>query len=180
MVRTRVKIGDRIFNVPQPYAMKSFALQQRIIPVFSRVVAVIANVVRFLPDDGGVIDVEKLLDTLDLEKILPAAMPHIGLIFSEMPRNELQELTAELLGDATCHVQEGVDVPLFGGPAGGNAFDTMMQGRTVDIWRLLLHALGVWYPDFFALAARAGARRAAENGSKGSGTSTPPGPAPGS
>jgi hypothetical protein len=133
-----IDLGKNKFDVPAPSGMRSFALQQRIIPVAGRVAGVFLHLL-------GSDDIESLANT-DVVKVLPAAMPHIGHIFSEMPPGELEAITRELLKDAKC---DGLQ--LFGSP-GGDAFDALMRGRTIDTWKLLWHAVGVWYPDFFDLA----------------------------
>jgi len=141
-----IKIGGNSFDVPAPGGMRSFSLQQRILPVAGRV----ANVFLQLLSGSGVVSVADLSSVLeaDVLRVLPIAMPAIGEIFSTMPKGELEGITRELLGDATCD-----KVPLFGSPK-GDAFDLMMQGRTLDTWRLLWYAMEVWYPDFFARAAK--------------------------
>lgn len=142
-----IKIGDYSFDVPAPPAMRTFSLQQRILPVVGRVLGVLFSI-------GG-----KAVDT-DLTKLkggeimalLPQAAPAIGEVFAAMPPGELEDLTRELLRDATVDGWGGASkVKLFDGP--GGAFDAVMKGRSLDVWKLLWHALEVWYPDFFALAA---------------------------
>ena len=148
-----IQLGPDKFEVPAPKGMASFSLQQSIIPVAGRLVAVLATVVRETPrvgkDETSEVD-EGLLTRLfrsDVLKVLPAALPLLGRVFEEMPPGELERLTRTLLGDAKCNGS-----PLFGGVPGGGAdyFDAMLQGRTADTWALLWHALQVWYPDFFA------------------------------
>jgi hypothetical protein len=166
-----IQIGQHNVHVPPPGAMRSFALQQRIIPVASRIVALFAVLAK--------IDLKKGWEDIDLEevvRVLPEAVPHLGSVFSDMPKGELEWITRELLRDATAGKTQ-----LFGGPA-GDAFDGLMAGRTIDTWKLLWHALGVWYPDFFggvrALHAKRAAQKASHDGSSGtSDTSGQPGPA---
>lgn len=134
-----IRLGNNVFEVPRPGAMKSFSLQQRILPVFGRVAAVILKLLGMAPDS----DFGKLMEQ-DITKVLPQAIPYIGEIFATMPPGELEFITRELLTGATCD-----KMALFGNPA-GDPFDALMQGRTTDTWRLLWHALEVWYPDFFS------------------------------
>jgi hypothetical protein len=140
-----IELGKNKFVVPVPSGMRSFALQQRIIPVAGRVAGVFVALL------GKGVDLVTLGE-MDLTAALPAALPHIGHIFSEMPPGELEWITRELLRDAKC---DGMQ--LFGSP-GGDAFDALMQGRTTEVWQLLWHAVEVWYPDFFARARALTAR----------------------
>src|SRR6185295_1782591 len=146
-----ITLGKHVFDVLLPRGMSSWALQQRIIPVAGRVAGVLLHLL-------GSSDVEKLADT-DVTEILPAALPHIGHVFSEMPQGELEAITRELLRDAKFGDEGKVpSAQLFGSP-GGDAFDLLMRGRTLDTWKLLWHAIGVWYPDFFDLARAFTARK---------------------
>ena len=132
-----IKIGNNTFEVPAPGAMKSFALQQRILPVAGRVAGVFLRLLGAADSDTA-----KLMD-MDVLKVLPQAMPYVGEIFAAMPDGELDTLTRTLLGQAKCD-----GIALFGNPA-GDPFDALMAGRTTDTWKLLWYALEVWYPDFF-------------------------------
>lgn len=161
-----IKLGKNTFVVPPPTGMQSFALQQRLIPVVSRVVEVLVH----LLGSTGVKGPEDLLGNGDVLTILPQAMPYLGRIFSDMPRGELEYLTRELLRDAKFD-----GMPLFN--ASGDAFDALMAGRNLDTWRLLGHAVEVWYPDFFALAGLLRAKEKPASPSTESTTSIPSTPA---
>ena len=159
-----ITLGKNQFDVPAPAGMRSFSLQQRILPVAGRIVSVLAHLLGL--GDG---DLKSMLDK-DLTAILPEAAPEIGRIFSEMPPGELEGITRELLRDAKCD-----KMPLFG--ASGDPFDLLMRGRTTDTWKLLWHALEVWYPDFFGLARGYRAAASQASPSEESSTSLPSGPA---
>jgi hypothetical protein len=161
-----IELGKYRFHVPAPSGMRTFALQQRIVPVAGRV----AGVFLALLDKGA--DLVSLAD-MDVVKVLPSALPHIGHIFSEMPPGELEWITRELLRDAKFSEGDKTPMPLFGSP-GGDAFDAVMQGKTTDVWRLLWHAVEVWYPDFFA-HARALTARTEKAASHSAASSTSPG-----
>lgn len=133
-----IKIGDREFTVPTPGGGETFDFQQRVIPVAGRVVAVFASLIGMeVVKDLSNIQVD------DVMRVLPAALPQVGEIFARMPPGELGVIRKTLLAKATFG-----KLPLFGSPA-GDAFDSIMAGRTMDTWKLLWHALEVWYPDFF-------------------------------
>jgi hypothetical protein len=133
--------------------MDSFRFQQRIIPVAGRLVGVLLGLMKKLPQTEEY-DLETLMAG-DVASVLPAALPALGQVFAEMPDGELERITKTLLADATVD-HAGIKGPLFGGPSGG-LFDTVMRGRNVETWQLLWHAMGVWYPDFFALVKRSNA-----------------------
>lgn len=163
-----IKIGDDSFEVPAPTALRSFALQQRILPIVGRAVGVLAHLLHLEKDAG----LDGLLEK-DVTAVLPQFLPALGDIFSTMPIGELDYITRQLLDGSTMN-----GVQLFGVNPAGAAFDALMRGRTLDTWRLLWYALGVWYPDFFGLAAglRATARKASRSpASSGSPTSGPAG-----
>lgn len=164
-----IKLGEHTFNVPAPGGMRSFALQQRIIPVAGRV----ANVFLQLLKATGVTELTniKALIESDVMRLLPEALPALGQIFASMPPGELEAITREMLRDATCDKKA-----LFGGPA-GDLFEGRMQGRTLDTWKLLWHALEAWYPDFFNLGTGLSATGAKATPSAESSTSTTSGPA---
>lgn len=160
-----MKIGEQEFTVPSPGGMRSFALQQRIWPVAARLGAAASPLIPLWVSAGAVgID--------DLLAAIPQALPLLGEVFAAMPPNELEAITRELLRDAKCGT-----MPLFGSPK-GDAFDGLMAGRTLDTWKLLAHAMEVWYPDFFGGARGLLARRAASaKASEASNTSENPGEA---
>jgi hypothetical protein len=157
-----VTIGQYTFDVPPPLGMRSFALQQRILPVAGRIVGVLLSV---MGKASSGFDMKKLGE-VDIVPFLPIAMPALGEVFGAMPPGELEALTRELLSDAKVHGWGGAKsgIALFGKGNGPDTFDSVMQGRAVDTWQLLWHGLKVWYPDFFSLAAakNGGVRR--ENG----------------
>jgi hypothetical protein len=145
-----IKIGERSFTVPPPGGMRSFALQQRILPIATRVATVFIRLIGAAPGD-----LTKILES-DVMRVLPQALPQVGEIFAQMAPGELEAVTRTLLGDPKTGAQPWEvalcdKAPLFGSP-GGDSFDGVMAGRTTDTWRLLWHALEIWYPDFFASA----------------------------
>lgn len=162
-----IKLGQNVFLLPAPGGMRSFSLQQQILPIAGRLADVF---LRLIGSVGG--DINKLAEA-DVMAILPRAMPYLGRVFADMPPGELERLTRELLRDGLCD-----KMPLFGSP-GGDAFDGLMAGRAVDTWKLLWYALGVWYPDFFILGRAFAAPGAQVSTSAASTTSSESGPAGG-
>jgi hypothetical protein len=162
-----IELGKNKFNVPVPKGMSSFALQQRVLPVAGRIIEVIAGLlaatgdIKGLLGEDGKLDADKLFSG-DVLKVIPSALPAMGRVFSEMPSHELENLTRALLSETTCD-----GVRLFHGGGGEDPFDLLMQGRALDTWRLLWHAIGVWYPDFFALARKSAGSLAPARNSAG-------------
>jgi hypothetical protein len=132
-----ITLGKDSFEVPTPPAWDSWELQQRVLPVFGRVAGAVLHFLGRAPDH----DLEKLKE-VDVMEVLPAVLPHLGAIFSEMPPGEFGAISRALLRNATMN-----GMPLF--TEQGNPYDALMRGRTMDTWRLLVYALRVWYPDFF-------------------------------
>lgn len=172
-----ITIGNQKFNVPLPRATRTFGLQQRILPIAGDVMSALVQIV----GTGGV-ERLKAMGQSEILELVPEIVPALGKIFSNMPEGELLRILRILLGDpkegalpteiGTCD-----GMPMFS-LTDGDVFDTVLQGRTVDMWRLLVHGLTVWYPDFFGLAAAfpaAGAKKAPP--SAGSSTSPTSGPA---
>ncbi len=166
-----IVISNKTYNVPIPSGMRSFALQQKLLPVAGRVANVFVQLV------GNVKDVADIAGA-DVIRVLPLAMPHVGEIFSQMPDGQLESIVRTLLGDPKTGAIESATcdkLPLFS--AGSDAFDALMRGKTVDTWKLVLHALEVWYPDFFgAVRGYLGPTAAKASPSPGSDTSSTPGP----
>ncbi len=143
-------LGKQKFVVPRPRHMRTFALQQRLFPIAGNLASVFVSLI-------GKTDLKKIKEA-DITASLPAALPQLGRVFAEMPNGEIDQLTRILLGDpkegatpAECATMD--DMPLWAGAGsiGGDPFDTFLAGRTWDTWKLLAHAMEVWYPDFFAL-----------------------------
>lgn len=159
----KVKIGPTTFDVPLPRGMSSFALQQRVAPIATRIVEVLASFLAIdsLPTkEDGTID----LEAIDVGDVLPKVLPAIGSAFSSLPAGELEAVTRALLADAKVVGIPGAPqgIALFAstplGSAGADYFDEVMQGRAIDTWRLLWEAIKIWYPDFFVLAGRSRGR----------------------
>ena len=144
-----VKIGDNLFAVTPLTAMRSLILTPRIGPVVAEAGALFFGLLRDLTKTKGKeeeaqLSVAALLEAeVDVDKIAAS----LGRIFGKLPPAELEAITRTLLAGSTI---DGVQ--LFGAVQGdGDIFDVKMRGRTLDVWKLLWHALHVNYPDFFEI-----------------------------
>lgn len=185
MIQYEITIGGSVFVVVPLPALDSFSLQPRIAPAITELVigfaeimqaelkrqaaaALAAGALDEKPADPSDItalaapkkklsfdDLGELAEGLDIESLDTSQItPLVSRFCQALPAAELKSLTRDLLNGATCN-----GATLFG--PGGGVFNAVMQGRTVDTWRLLFHALRVNYPDFFAVfAAKDGGKRA--------------------
>lgn len=170
-----IVIGKDKYEVKPPNALRSWALQQSIFPAAGNVVAAVAQGLGAVAD--GKLDVKRLLE-LDLTKFLPAMLPQLGAVFARMPPGELERLLRVLLGDPKQGGESATrnGVALFSG-SDGDAIDLLLRGQHVVMWKLFLHALEVWYPDFFGLVQPFIAAGKEAQASAESSTSPQPGPA---
>lgn len=130
------QIGGNLFTVTPLPAMRSFVLQSKLAPALSSIIGSIGSLA------GG-----SLAET-DVGALAPA----VAGFFSKLGPDELEQVTRQLLGDATMDGK-----PLFS-PA-GDPFNVFMAGRTMDTWKLLWFAVEVNYPDFFGLLGAAASSR---------------------
>jgi hypothetical protein len=167
-----IKIGQYTFEVPPPKAMPSFALQQRLFPILARALGVVLHYAPHLSlGEGKGINIGAILNDPKFIDAVAKAMPSLGEVIAAMPEGELERLTRELLGEATVSGWgTSKAILLFDKAKGIDTFDQVMQGRTMDTWRLLGHAVEVWYPDFLSLAKGSRASVPAGEPSKGSTT----------
>lgn len=135
----RHTIGRDVFEVGPIPALRSFTLQARIAPALAEVAAAIQKV-----------GASGTLEEANVEELAPA----VGRFFSKLPEAELEHVVRALLANTKMN-----GLPLFSGA--GDPIDTLMAGRTLDVWRLLWFALQECYPDFFVhLGALRGAKAA--------------------
>jgi hypothetical protein len=124
------KIGKDTFTVSPLLGEESFVFQPRILPL----VAEVAALATAQAESGD-----------SLQALLDKAAPVIARACAKLPPAELRDIMRTLLRGATMNGQR---LYLDDGSA---PINVLMQGRTLDIWRLLLKALEVSYPDFFDL-----------------------------
>lgn len=131
-----INLGGNVFTVVPLPAMRAFALQPKIIPVVAEVFSLLAGLTEGAAEGATSLS----LGDLEVSKITP----YIDKIAAKLQPEILEELIKKLLLGAT---MDGTQ--LF--TAEGNPFDVKMRGRTLDIWKLLWHAIRVNYPDFFGM-----------------------------
>ncbi len=83
-------------------------------------------------------------------KRAPWLAGELGKVLGAIKPIDMRLIVQKLLNDASVdRVGDGkVWQPLFS--QGEEPFNTLLQGRTKDRWQLLILAIGVNYPDFFA------------------------------
>lgn len=148
-----IKLGAQTFTVNALLAEESFDLQPKLLPVLPDMIelyAMFAKEFLSLAEEKGGLDVE--VDPLEvLDKgldLLARASPVISRLCSKLQPDELRYIRRTLLSGATCEGR-----PLYGKPGEGHPIDIILQGRTLDLWRLQIFAVKTSYPDFFALVA---------------------------
>lgn len=148
-----IKLGAETFTVNALLAEDSFDLQPKLLPVLPDMLelyAMFAQEFLSLAEEKGLdgdVPVEEVLDKG--LALLARASPIISRLCSKLAPDELRYIRRTLLAGATCNGK-----PLYGGATGqGNAIDFILQGRTLDMWRLQVFAVRVSYPDFFGLLA---------------------------
>lgn len=169
-VGNEVKIGKDVFTVSPLTAMRSFVLQPRIGPVLAEAGALFFGVVRDVATKAGddvEVDVRALLESeVDLDKVAAS----LGRLFGKLAPAELESITRELLAGSTMN-----GAMLFAAVDGaGDMFNVLLRGRTLDVWKLVWHALRVNYPDFFGALAGSAVLQSAGAASPSAGSSTSP------
>jgi hypothetical protein len=151
------RIGKHMFVVAPLPAIRSWALQPRLVPFIVEIGRLLAL---FMTSESGKKIVE-MVEGIDLDKM--TVQQFLGMDFDltesatlaadaaaricrQLGSKELEAVTRELLVGATC---DGVQM-FNATPGGGEPFDLLMQGKTLDTWRLLLFAVQINYPDVFS------------------------------
>lgn len=123
------KIGNDHFTVQPLMGEESFLLQMRILPLVTDLAALATA-----QSEAG----DSILSLLD------KAAPIVQRACAKLPPDELRIIMRALLKGATMNGQQ-----LYTDQ--GNPINVLMMGRTLDIWKLIVKALEVSYPDFFGL-----------------------------
>lgn len=149
-----LKLGTDTFTVNALLAEESFDLQPKLLPVLPDMLELAAMFTReffeLVEAKGGDANVDVPIEEI-LDKglgLLGRASPIISRVCAKLNPDEMRYIRRTLLSGATCNGK-----PLYGKPGEGNLIDVVLQGRTIDLWRLLIFAVEVSYPDFFALLA---------------------------
>lgn len=140
------KLGANVFQVAPLLGEDSFLLQPRILPLVAEL---------------GALALAQAESGESLVSLLEKVSPIIARACTKLPPEELKFIMRALLKNATMDGQ-----PLYKEAADGTVvalINVLMQGRTLDIWKLLTKALEVSYPDFFALARGLRAKAAAKD-----------------
>lgn len=142
-------IGSSIFTVNPLAGERSFLLQPKLLPALSEIATLyalfISTVSDLMPKLGDKAD--KDIDPMELLPLAQPALESAGPVIARLCEKlgpNLKDIMRELLEGATMDGK-----PLY--TQQGNPIDVLMQGRTLDIWKLIVFAMGVSYPDFFGL-----------------------------
>jgi hypothetical protein len=169
-----LELGGTTFSVGPIKAIKSFTLQPRIFPLIAEVISSIAAMLRAAPSeeetaDAGetraeaaavLSDLERQkarmsigalgraaqrlqIDTVDVDGIVPI----VGRVCAQLPPDELEQILRILLSNTFANGERLFSEQHERGKP--DPFDKVMQGRTLDTWRLVWEALRVVYADFF-------------------------------
>lgn len=153
--------GEDVFTVQPLLGEQSFLLQPLIAPAVADCGSLFGLFARAFSGEVG--ESEAMLVAAGL---LDEAGPVIARLAGKLPPETLRTITRTLLAGATMN---GVELYQ---PA-GNPIDILLRGRTLDFWRLLIHAMRSSYPDFFGLLKGRRAPPVAGAPSATSGTSSP-------
>lgn len=147
------KIGTDVFTVQPLLGEASFLLQPRLAPLLAELAALATA----QADSGD-----------SILALLERAAPIISRACEKLPAEELRTIMRTLLAGATMNGQ-----PLY--TQNGNPIDVLMMGKTIAIWRLILKALEVSYPDFFDLVRGLRAKAVAKVVASATSTTSHPG-----
>lgn len=183
MVDNTLRIGNDVFTVSPLLAEASFLLQPKIVPIlpdvgelygiFTQAAAAVLSELKAPPAAAGApqeseapapsagdgVSPEQLAAASQLAtEYMARASAAVARLCAKLPPDELRYIMRTLLQGAT------MNGALLYTPQ-GNGIDVLLRGRTLDVWRLLIHAVKVSYPDFFGLADALRARVAAAKSS---------------
>jgi len=159
MVDPTLKIGDDVFVVSPLLGEESFLLQPKLMPIVADCITAFVAMQENVAEGG-----------LDYAALAGKLSPLVQSIAAKLPMEDLRFIMRSLLRGATMngkllYAQDGAPI------------NVLLQQRSLDVWRLLFHAVKVSYPDFFQAARRVFAGVAAQAAAP-SATSTTSGPGP--
>ncbi len=173
-METTRKIGEDIFTISPLGYEETCDLQPLLAPAladFGRLYALfIGEMARLLQQHGAEVAEADVVTMLpELGGSLDQASAIIAQVAAKLPATSLRTIRRTLLRGATMNSK-----PLYATTEGQpDMINTLMRGRTIDGWKLLLFALEVNYPDFFALARPLAALGGRATSSSTSTTTTP-------
>lgn len=170
-------LGTDAFTVNPLAGEESFVFQPRILPLVAELVALMgisssgddapAPEEPAVPSDDPVEPPPAAAKpSRSLGDILAEAAPIVSRACARMPPEELRTVLRTLLKGATMNGQQ-----LY--TEKGNPINVLMRGRVIDMWKLVMFALQVSYPDFFGLLRGLRKKPAAATDSATSATSSP-------
>lgn len=171
-----ITLGTDLFTVNPLPGEESFVFQPRILPLVAELVALVGVTSGDAPpapeepvvppEDSAEPPTPATKPARKLGDILAEAAPIVQRACAKMPPEELRVVLRTLLRGATMNGK-----PLY--TEQGNPINVLMRGRTIDLWKLVMFALQVSYPDFFGLFRGLQKKFAAAAGSETSATSSP-------
>ncbi len=135
--------------------------------LYALVIGEMAKLMESRGEEIGGADVMALVP--ELQPTLEQASDIIAKIAAKLPAATLRTIRRTLLRGSTMDSK-----PLYATTEGqADLIGSLMRGRTIDGWKLLLFALEVNYPDFFAIARPLAARSGRATSNSSSTTTTP-------
>jgi hypothetical protein len=175
-------IGETIYSVIEHDAMRMMRLQKPLAPVFVELAGAFAKTVQqvakgYLAETAAGDEEKEIgLHVEDLLSInVDAVTPSLVRAFQNLSADDLEHITRQLLAGSMMQV-EGKWIQLLGADGTGGAFNLKMKRRISHVWRLLIFALEVNYPDFFDVLGELGAQLRAASARARSSTSPTSGP----
>lgn len=156
-----IEIDGKTYDVNPLLVEDSFDLQPKIVPILPEIGKLLAlfygDVARFAEldkkDDEAETEEDKEAVTREFVDqayaMLDKAAPILERIAKLVPPAELRYIRRTLLRDATGPGGK----PLYDRKGDGDLVNIFFAGNTIGLWKLLIFAVKISYPDFFAIAA---------------------------
>lgn len=143
-----IVIDGRQFNFKPLPAWDAWELQPKIWPPVASLIAL------FLESDLSLEDIAKVADgsspeafaSLDVSKAIPSAAAAVRTFFGFFDKpGQFKAVAEQLLAGTTTLVEGKTEVPLL------SVVDEIFAGKQMMLFRVVIHAVRVNFPDFFAL-----------------------------
>ena len=150
-IDTTRKIGNDTFSI----SLLSFEETCDLLPLwipaaadFGALYALFLGTMAKAAGDGEDVGGLEVMDLLrSASPALSEASAILARISEKLPPDKLRLIRKKLLTGATMN-----DTPLYAmGPGQPDLIGSLLRGRTLDGWRLMIFALEVNYPDFFEI-----------------------------